>query len=241
MNKGGVLGLVTGIGAAKAAASVMAVGLDPRFDLSKAYWVIAGIGGGDPADVSLGSAVWMDYVVDGDLAYEIDARQIPRSWPTGYVPPRKNIPYEEPPLADYGEVYALNPDLTAWAVALTQQVPLADFDALRKFRSRFDTFPNALKPPFVTRGAELSTSTFWHGSKLEDWANTWRYTAERGNFMFGAMEDSGILQALTFLNQAGRIDSRRVLVLRTISNYDREPGTEVAESLKEMVSGNYPA
>ena len=244
VNKGGVLGMVTGVGAAKAAASVMAVGLDPRFDLSKAYWVIAGIGGGDPADVSLGSAVWVDYVVDGDLAYEIDARQIPRSWQTGYVPLRKRTPYEEPPVADYGEVYALNPDLTAWAVALTQQVPLADSDALRKFRSRFNTFPNALKPPFVTRGAELSASTFWHGSKLEDWANTWTryYTDGRGNFMVGAMEDSGVLQALTFLNQAGRIDFRRVLVLRTICNYDREPpGTEVAESLKEMVSGNYPA
>jgi len=38
--------------------SVMALGLDPRFDLSKAYWIVAGIGGGDPADVSVGSAVW---------------------------------------------------------------------------------------------------------------------------------------------------------------------------------------
>src|SRR6266566_2769983 len=54
LNKDGVLGILTGVGTAKAAASVMAVGLDPRFDLSKAYWLIAGIGGGDPADVSLG-------------------------------------------------------------------------------------------------------------------------------------------------------------------------------------------
>ena len=67
----------------------MALGMDPRFDLSKAYWIVAGIGGGDPADVSLGSAVWADHVVDGDLAYEIDARQIPESWPTGFVPLRK--------------------------------------------------------------------------------------------------------------------------------------------------------
>jgi purine nucleoside permease len=74
MNKDGVLGMVTGVGTAKAAASVMAVGLDPRFDLSKAYWIVAGIGGGDPADVSVGSAVWADHVIDGDLAFEIDAR-----------------------------------------------------------------------------------------------------------------------------------------------------------------------
>ena len=83
MNKDGVLGMVTGVGTAKAAASVMALGLDPRFDLSKAYWLVAGIGGGDPADVSLGSAVWAEHVIDGDLAYEVDARDIPKDWPTG--------------------------------------------------------------------------------------------------------------------------------------------------------------
>src|SRR3954447_9876389 len=43
MNKDGVLGIVTGVGTAKAAASVMALGLDPRFDLSKTYWIVAGI------------------------------------------------------------------------------------------------------------------------------------------------------------------------------------------------------
>jgi purine nucleoside permease len=60
--------------------------------------------------------------------------------------------------------------------------------------------------------------------------------------MVAAMEDSGTLQSLTFLSQAGRIDLRRVLVLRTVSNYDREaPGVSVSESLKEMVSGNYSA
>ncbi|MGC4075145.1 MAG: hypothetical protein QM760_22115 [Nibricoccus sp.] len=29
--------------------------LDPRFDFSKAYWLVAGIAGVDPADASLGS------------------------------------------------------------------------------------------------------------------------------------------------------------------------------------------
>ena len=53
MNGDGILGLLTRVGTARAAASVMALGLDPRFDFSKAYWIVAGIGGGDPADVSL--------------------------------------------------------------------------------------------------------------------------------------------------------------------------------------------
>jgi purine nucleoside permease len=34
----------------------MALGLDPRFDLTKAYWLVAGIAGIDPADGSLGCA-----------------------------------------------------------------------------------------------------------------------------------------------------------------------------------------
>jgi purine nucleoside permease len=244
LNKDGVLGILTGVGTAKAAATVMAVGLDPRFDLSKAYWFIAGIGGGDPADVSLGSAVWVDQVVDGDLAYEIDARQIPESWPTGYVPLRKGTPYELPAKDDFGEVYALNPRLVAWAVQLTRNLRLDDFDSLRKSRARFVGFSNALKPPFVTLGAELSSSTFWHGSKMDEWANAWTryYTNGKANYMVCAMEDSGSLQALKFLDQAGRADYERVLVLRTISNYDREPpGVNVAESLQTMVSGNYSA
>jgi len=160
LNKDGVLGVLTGVGTAKAAASVMAVGLDPRFDLSKAYWIVAGIGGGDPGDVSLGSAVWADHVLNGELAYEIDARQIPETWPTG-----------------------------------------PDSDSLRKARAPFAGFPNALKPPFVTHGDTLSSSTFRLGSKMDEWANAWTryYTAGRGNYMISAMEDSGTMQALTFL------------------------------------------
>ena len=43
MNADGELAIVTGQGTAHAAATIMALGLDPRFDLSHAYWVIAGI------------------------------------------------------------------------------------------------------------------------------------------------------------------------------------------------------
>ena len=245
MNEDGVLGILTGVGTAKAAASVMAIGLDPRFDLSKAYWIVAGIGGGDPADVSLGSAVWAEHVVDGDLAYEIDARQIPADWPTGYVPLRKAGPYEQPVRTELeGEVYALNVGLVDWALHLTQGITLPDTESLKNSRARFRGFPNAMKPPFVTRGDTLSSSTFWHGSKMDEWANAWvrYYTGGKGNYMICGMEDSGTLQALTFLSQAGRADLQRVLVLRTVSNYDREPpGGNVADSLKSMVSGQYAA
>ena len=245
LNQDGVLGLLTGVGTAKAAASVMALGTDPRFDLSHAYWLVAGIGGGDPADVSLGSAVWADRVLDGDIAYEIDARDLPKDWSTGYVPLRKSRPYEEPVRAELeGELYTLDPTLVDWAYRLTKNLPLADTSAIRSARARFTGFPNAQRPPFVTRGDTISSSTFWHGTRMDTWANQWvqYFTGGKGNFLIAGMEDTGTMQALTFLSHAGRVDLRRVLVLRTVSNYDREaPGTTAAESLKGLVGGVYSA
>lgn len=245
LNHDGVLGLLTGVGTAKAAASVMALGLDPRFDLSAAYWLVAGIGGGDPADVSLGSAVWADHVIDSDLAYEIDAREIPSQWSTGRVPLRHATPYEHPVSIQAGDpIYTLNSQLVSWAFELTKNIPLVDSDSIRESRKRFRGFDNALKPPFVTRGDALSGSTFWHGDLMDQWANAWMryFIGDQANFMITAMEDTGTLQALRMLSQAGRVDLGRVLVLRTVSNYDRQaPGTNAAESLKQMAGGHYSA
>src|SRR4051812_10079842 len=46
MNADGEMAVLTGQGTAHAAATIMALGLDPRFDLTHAYWLIAGIAGG---------------------------------------------------------------------------------------------------------------------------------------------------------------------------------------------------
>jgi purine nucleoside permease len=43
------------------------------------------------------------------------------------------------------------------------------------------------------------------------------------NFMMANMEDSGTLTALRRLSRAGRADLKRVLVLRTASNYSMPP------------------
>jgi purine nucleoside permease len=243
MNGNGVLGVLTGVGTAKAASTIMALGLDPRFDLSHAYWVVAGIAGGDPADVSLGSAVWAHWVVDGDLGHEIDAREIPADWPTGYVPLRKSKPYEQPVNATMGQVYELNAPLTAWAYELTRNAVLPDNERMRERRSHYSQAV-AKKPPFVLMGDDLSASTFWHGVKLDAWANGWvnYYTQGKGNFVVTGMEDTGTLQSLKFLSQAGRVDWSRILVLRTVSNYDQQSeGMTAAESLSGEKAGQYSA
>jgi purine nucleoside permease len=243
MNKNGVLGMVTGVGTAKAAAGVMALGMDPRFDLRQAYWVVAGIAGIDPADGSLGSAAWAEWVVDGDLGHEIDAREIPADWKTGFVPLRRSTPYQLPLAPDEGQVYRLNPSLVDWAFQLTRDVKLEDTDTMRKRREQFEP-ANARRPPFVLKGDTISSSTFWHGKRLSEWANDWvrYYTGGKGNYVTCAMEDTGTLQALTLLSKAGRADRDRVLVLRAASNFDQQrSGISAAESLAETKIGQYGA
>jgi purine nucleoside permease len=244
--KTGVLGLLTGVGNTRAAASVMALGLDPRFDLTHAYFLVAGIAGINPEVGSLGSAVWSDYVVDGDLAHEIDAREIPTSWPTGYVPLGKSTPYEQPRTARFGDdgnVYHLNAALVYWAFNLTKDTPLPDTPAIAERRMQYEGAA-AHRPPFVLRGDNLSASTYWHGKLLDQWATEWvKYQTDgRGTYAVCGMEDSGTMQSLTWLARAYKLDINRVLVLRTASNYDQQrTGLTAAESLAETKVTKYSA
>jgi purine nucleoside permease len=243
MNDRGEMAVLTGQGTASAAATIMAVGLDPRFDFSHAYWIVAGIAGGSPDRVSLGSAAWARWVVDGDLGYEIDAREIPPDWATGFIPLRKTRPFEQPAAPLPGQVYALNAGLAEWAFSLTKETPLADADRLKQVRPNFDGAA-AERPPFVTLGDELSSSTYWHGKLFDAWAAEWTryFTGGKGEFATTAMEDTGTLQSLQFLAAAGRADWSRILVLRTVSNFDRQPrGLTAPESLARQRIGTYSA
>lgn len=236
----GVLGMVTGVGTANAATAVMALGLDPRFDLSKSYWLIAGIAGVDPADASIGSAAWAEYLVDGDLAHEIDSREIPADWPTGYFARGTRKPYDPKKPEPTGEMFRLNPKLTEWAYQRTRAIKLQDSPELQKTRAAFTGYPNAQKPPFVLKGDNLAGMTFWHGKLLNDWADQWvsYWTDRKGNFVTSAMEDTGSFQALTYLHPTKKIDKERVMVLRTASNYTMPPpGVSAAEHLLKENEG----
>ena len=186
------------------------------------------------------SAVWAEHVIDGDLAYEMDARDIPKDWPTGMIPLRKGMPYEQPVRAELeGEIYTLN------RVAGGLGVPPDAGRSAGGYRTRSGDparvskdFPTRRKPPFVAKGDTIRAARSGTATRMDAWANAWtRYFTEgKGNYMISAMEDTGTMQSLTFLKNAGRVDLNRVLVLRTVSNYDREaPGSTPAESLKGLV------
>jgi len=234
LNDDGVLALLTGAGVSNATASILALGLDQRFDLSKSYWVVAGIAGGDPADLSLGSAAWAKHIVDGDLAYEIDGREIPDDWPYGFFPLGTKKPVTTPDDFNPGGTpgsrpppiyFKLNEQLVDWAFALTKDIELGDTEALREIRQLYVGYPNAQRSPFVTIGDTMSSSTYWHGELLNHWANDWMriYAGTDSNFMTSNMEESGTLNALHRLARDGIVDSERVLVLRTVSNFTMQP------------------
>jgi purine nucleoside permease len=243
-----VLAILTGAGKSSAAASIMALGLDPRFDLSQAYWILAGIGGIDPKQASVGSAVWASYIVDGDLAYEIDAREIPSDWPTGIVAYDRATPFEQPAppaVSDNGILaYELNDGLATWAYGLTRNVVLPDDAKLQAARAGYSDLPNAQHPPFVLRGDTLTADRFWIGARMNAWAEQWvpYWTRGKGSFTTSAEEDAAFLQALTFLAHAGRADVSRALDLRTGSDFTMPPKDATpADLLRSEATGNYAA
>ncbi len=243
MNRSGEMAVLTGQGTANAASTIMALGLDPRFDLTHSYWIIAGIAGGSPERVSLGSAAWARWIVDADLGYEIDAREIPQGWTTGYIPLRKAKPFEPPAAPQENQLYEVNPALAEWAFNLTRDVALGDTEKLKEVRSEFDGAAAQL-PPHVLMGDEVSSSTYWHGKLLDAWATQWMsyFTGGQGKFATCAMEDTGTLLSLKSLAKAGRVDWQRILVLRTVSNFDQQPrGMSAADSLARQRIGAYSA
>jgi len=236
----GLLVMVTGIGTARSAAAVMALGMDDRFDLSKAYWLIVGIAGIDPEDAPVGSAVWSEYLVDGDLGHHIDSREIPEDWPFGYFPRYTMGPFDPNKPEPTGELYQLNPGLTDWAFELTKDIEIPDDPSVRKERALYTEHPNAQGRPIVLKGDHIAALTFWHGKLLNDWANRLvsYWTDGKGNMVTSAMEDTGSYLSLSWLNKIGRVDKQRVMVLRTGSNYTMQPPTRTAaENLLKETKG----
>ena len=241
-----VLAVVTGMATARASASIMALGLDPRFDLSHAYWLIAGTAGVDPKVASAGSAAWERWVVDGDLAQEMDARDTPADWPTGVLPYGRTTPYAPPapPLnsAEADNGFALNRRLVDWAYAMTRDLALPDDARLASLRAPYAG--PAQRPPFVLEGEGLMSARSWYGDHLNDWAERWvaYWTGGQGVFAMSAEEDTGVLQALSFLARAGRVRLDRVLALRAASDYTlAPPGMSATAFLARENQAGYPA
>jgi purine nucleoside permease len=234
----------------------MTLAMDPHFDLRHTYFLLCGIAGADPNHMSIGSAAWIQWAVDGDPGYEIDNRETPASWPYGIIALGATQPGQPPPHLDstpaagvsedsaggVGRVaYQINPSLVAWAYDLTKDVPLADNPALAAWRSKFTGSPEAQKPPGVIEGASLGTDKFWHGPIMNHWGEDWvgMYTRNAAPMVMSDCEDQGVCLALTQLNRLHKIDFQRFIILRTASNYTvPAPGVTPDKSLFDNLANS---
>lgn len=235
--------MTTGMGYANAASSVSAVVYSRMFDFRHSYILIAGIGGVDPSDGTLGSAHWARFAVDAGLHQEIDPRQMPADWPSGIVGFGTKRPGEKPAWNTGTEVYKLNEELTKKALSLTASVELADSELAKEYRAHYKTAP-ANAPPTVTICDTLSGDTWWYGSQLAEDMNrlTLLLTDGAGNPCTTQMEDNATLTALKRGADAGYLQFDRIALLRTASNFDREPdGRSAAETLNIDSGGLGPA
>ena len=254
-NGSGLYAMVSGT-TSRCAVQMMALAMNPTFDLTHTYILLSGIGGADPATLTVSSAVWVRQVVDGDPNFEIDSREIPATWPYGTIalgatePGKVPADVEHAPVAGLSGngsggvgkiVHDLNPALVDWAYGLTRNIKLADSSELKAFRARFAADPIALQPPKVIEGDSLGTDRFWHGAIMNRWAEDWvrLYTRGQGTLAIADCEDQGMALAIAKLAQLGRVDKGRFLVLRTGSNFTvPPPGVPPEKSLFENLASS---
>ncbi len=239
MNDDGVGAFLVGIGATKPAISMLTLGQDPRFDLRETYFLIAGIAGVDPCAGTLGTVAWAKYVVDGNLAFDIDPREIPRDWDTGLFPLGANKPWEMPDRSEDGiylkdELIELNGELRDWAYEQSKDIKLPDTDAMKALRLLYTEDEFARAAPQVIKGDILAAERFWHGKYHTEWARKWvkLWTEGKGTYVTTNMDDMGTLRGLQHLDKIGKADFSRVLVLRAASNFCMQaPGKTAVENM----------
>ena len=236
----GLCVMTTSMGFANAASSMAAVVLGDDFDLRETYILIAGIAGVDPKDGSTGRAYWAKHAVDGGLRHDIDPRQIPAGWKTGMLGLGAKAPDEKPKWGAGTEVYDLNPALAEKAFTLTKGVPLEDSETARAYRAAYRE-EAARAAPSVKLCDTVSIDTYWHGSLIGDGIEDWTTLVTDGaaNYCTTQMEDNATLTALRRGADAGLVDFDRIAVLRTASNFDREPPGMSPEASLAADSGGF--
>lgn len=237
-NRADVCVLTTGMGHTNAAASVMALVFSKQLDLSRTYFLVAGIAGINPEIGTVGSTGWARYLVDFGVQWEIDAREIPADWSGGYLGINTHGPADKPPLDYRTEVFRLDEALLQKAFALSRSVTLSDGPEAQAARSHFPSAP-ANQPPTVLQCDTVAGDTWFSGTLLGQRATEWTriLTDGAGVYCTTQQEDNATYEALKRGAAAGLLDLKRLAVLRAGSDFDRPyPGQSAADNLVNYAS-----
>jgi len=155
----------TGEAEINAAVSATALLLSDRFDFKDTYWLISGIAGINPYEGTLGSVAISRFAVQVALQQELDAREMPADWTTGYWAQNTDGPGILPD-ADtlYGtELFELNTNLANKVYDLVKDVELNYTAKTEYWGATFPADMPAAKNPSVIQ-CDTATSDVSLGS-----------------------------------------------------------------------------
>ncbi len=213
--------VTTGESEINAASSVMAVVLSGKFDLTKTYFMIAGIAGVNPKYSTLGGVALAKYAVQVALQYEFDAREMPENFTTGYLPFGTFLPSEYPTILYGTEVLEVNEALRDLAYSYAIKANLSDNADAVEYRAKYvasgEVYAAATEPPSVVKCDTATSDVYYSGALLsEAFENTTTsWTNGSGAYCMTAQEDNATLEVLVRLAIEGLVDFARVIVMRT--------------------------
>lgn len=220
-----------------AAATVSSLVHSQRFDLTSTYFLVAGIGGVNPEVATISSVTFARYAVQVALQYEIDPRELPSNFTTGYVPQGSTSP-DEYPQSIYGtEVFEVNHNLQHLAASFARNATLNDSSAAVAYRAKYatsDLYTAGTNAPSVIE-CDVATSDVYYSGKLlgEAFSNyTKLVTNGTGNYCTTAQEDNATLEVLVRAAATNLVDFARIIIMRTASDFDRPwPGQPASVNL----------
>lgn len=242
---GAICQLTAGEGEINAAITISSLVHSPVFDLANTYFLIAGIAGINPKVATLGSVTFARYAVQVSLQYELDAREKPAEFSTGYIPLGAVAP-DQYPQALYGtEVFEVNDALRKLAVGFAKTARLNDTEAAQAYRAHYATTPAFIPgaaPPSVVECDTATSDTFWTGALLaEAFENTTTlFTNGTGIYCTTQQEDNAVLGSLLRSAVSGLVDFSRIIIMRTGSNFDRPFYGQSAAENRFADSGGFP-
>ena len=221
-NNQGVGLVITGMGKSNAASTIMALGLSKDLDLTNTVFIIAGIAGMNPQKGSIGSVVFVRRVIDIDTKYQIHSNSI-EELSKDY--PMSLSDEKEKSWIDRVSKFAMNNKLLEHCFELSKNVKLKDSSDVMKFARKYKEYPKAVEKPQILIGDNVTSDTFWHGKIYSEKVDKWikQVTDNDSEYMVTEMEDSALLSAFVRLDKDRKIDFNRILILRSASNFDREP------------------
>lgn len=217
----------TGEGEINAATSMAFVLALAQFDFSQTFWLLSGIAGGEPSQITTGLVAFSRFAVQVGLAYQIDPKEIPeKNWTTGYFAYGTTDPWTYPEAVYGTEVYELNDNLRQRALRIASQANLdVGDDQNIALRQLYDG--PARQAPRVVGCDVLTLDNYFTGELLSGYFGDYTKLVTNGTATYcsTAQEENATLEALLRMAKHGVVDFSRIIIMRAISNFVRAPAS----------------